>query len=389
MSYYLKNYDDVLLEFNLGKPKLEERVTEILYVNEEKKALFPYGLDITPDGITKWLRQRNIPKNRAYVNEILSAYGLAANDLSGIIDVCKGLSVNDSFWVVSSDFQGTFKEYNLYQNPFSDVLALVAYTGYSTSIKELSTSPEFTTAGMLPKAWRRINNKIYLYKGGTKGYANAGMEPYSEFYAAQVARKMGLNHVTYGLEKWKGILASTCELFTDIDTAYVPIGTIVTSGGIDAVSDYYIGMGEEYFEEFASMLVYDALIINEDRHYGNFGLLRDNKTGRFKTCAPIFDNGYSLFATAMEQDLKDIDNYSKTRMIASCGLSHDDIVKNFCGELQQKQLKQLINFKLVRHEKYNWDEDRFNVIERFIQRRVEYLLSLDKTRLKSRQRLVQ
>ena len=47
--------------------------------------------------------------------------------------LCKGLSLNDSYWVVPSDFSGTFKEYNLYENRFSEVLSLVAYTGVGTA----------------------------------------------------------------------------------------------------------------------------------------------------------------------------------------------------------------------------------------------------------------
>jgi len=378
--YYLKNYDDILLTFVIEKPGLEERVTKIEYVNEDAKALLPPGLEVSPEGLTKWLQRRSIPKNRAYVHEILASYGLQQGDYRAILEVCKGLSVNDSYWVVSTDFNGTFKDYNLYENSFSKVLALVAYTGYATSIKELSTSPEFTTEGMLPKAWRRIKDKIYLYKGGTRGFANAGMEPYSEFYAAQVAQCMGIHHVSYGLEKWKGILASTCELFTDINTAYVPIGIVVKAGGIDAVSDFYHKLGEEYYEELASMLVFDALIYNEDRHYGNFGLLRENRTGNYIGCAPVFDNGYSLFATAMKEDLERIDSYAEARSFASCGVTHENLVKNFCGELQLKQLKRMINFKFERHPQYNLPEERLAVLESFIRKRTEQLLKLEKIR---------
>ena len=43
------------------------------------------------------------------------------------------------------------------------------------------------------------------------------------------------------------------------------------------------------------MLVFDALIYNEDRHFGNFGVLRDNHSGNIIAPAPIFDNGLSLF----------------------------------------------------------------------------------------------
>ena len=83
----------------------------------------------------------------------------------------------------------------------------------------MHSSPEFTTNGMLPKCWRRVSGKVYLYKDGTEGASNTGFEPYSEFYAAQVAQAMGINAIPYNLSKWKGRLCSTCELFTSKDVS--------------------------------------------------------------------------------------------------------------------------------------------------------------------------
>lgn len=58
----------------------------------------------------------------------------------------------------------------------------MAYTGIGQSNAAFTTSPELTTNGMLPKAWRFIQGDgIYLYKGGTFDAANTGNEPYSEF----------------------------------------------------------------------------------------------------------------------------------------------------------------------------------------------------------------
>ena len=90
-----------------------------------------------------------------------------------------------------------------------------------------------------------------LFKGGTTGAANTGNEPYSEFYAAQVAKKMGLNHVPYTLGKWKGIICSVCELFTSKDYSYIPIGRFVTSGkfpGLCTPDESYHGV--TYTERF-------------------------------------------------------------------------------------------------------------------------------------------
>ncbi len=63
------------------------------------------------------------------------------------------------------------------------------------------SSPELTTNGMLAKCWRRIDGKIYLYKAGTSGCANLGKEPYSEYYASQIAKTMGINQFSYNLKK--------------------------------------------------------------------------------------------------------------------------------------------------------------------------------------------
>lgn len=59
-----------------------------------------------------------------------------------------------------------------------------------------------------------------LFKGGTSGAANTGKEPYSEFYASQIAQAMEINHVKYNLAKWKNEICSTCELFTNKNTSY-------------------------------------------------------------------------------------------------------------------------------------------------------------------------
>ena len=177
---------------------------EVISVNEDRKEVFPLDLPLTDEGIIKWLRKRVIPKNRAFVDEILKTLGLSVNNIKGIIDVCMGLSLNDSYWIVPEGFNGSFRDYNLYENRFSKALSLVAYTGVGQSQEAFSTSPELTTQGMLRKAWRFIEGEgIYLYKGGTEGGANTGKEPYSEYYACQIAKQMGLNAVSYELENWK------------------------------------------------------------------------------------------------------------------------------------------------------------------------------------------
>jgi hypothetical protein len=324
-----------------------------------------------------WLSHRTIPKHRELVGDILDSLGVSFGDIKGVIDICFGLSLNDSYWIPQKDFEKTYSEMNLYENEFSSALSLIAYTGkYYGNVKKMRTSPELTTGGMLRKAWRYFGkDSIWLYKGGTFGFANSGNEPYSEYYACQIAERMGINAVHYDLENWMGILASKCKLFTGIDTSYIPIGRIVTEGGIDAVLDYYRQQGEDFYQQLVDMLVFDAVVLNEDRHYGNFGVLRDNKSGEIKAPAPVFDNGISLLCYAMRDDFDDLDNYLKTR---TNPYGHENqfipLAKRVMGKRQRDMLRRLIGFRFEESDLSNLPSWRLRALEELIQERVAELL---------------
>jgi len=123
------------------------------------------------------------------------------------------------------------------------------------------------------------------------------------------------------------------------------------------------------------MLIFDAVICNEDRHFGNFGLKVENRTNKIVGTAPIFDNGLSLFNYAMDDELEDIETYAKTRRMAT---SQDFLLfaKEIITPRQKEKIRKLINFKFKRHRRYNLDKKRLKIIEKFIQIRVKELLGL-------------
>ena len=373
--YYLKEYDNKILQFNIYYDSLGFRVSDILLLTD--KSRLPLGLELSEVGVANWLRKRSIPKNRCFVDSFLSKLGLNINNTKGIIDICKGLSLNDSYWVVEDNFNKTFSECNLYENNFNNILSLIAFTGYGSSIKsKFMSSPELTTQGQLAKCWRRINGNIYLYKSGSFGYANSGLEPYSEFYASEIAKVMGVNYVEYNLSKWKGKLCSSCKLFSDINHSYIPVGYIVEYGGFEAVKNYLISLGDEFYQSFLDMIVFDAVVMNTDRHYGNFGLIIDNKTNQPIKFAPIFDNGASLLPYAMEGEFKSIEavrEYSKSRY----AVMYPDFIetaKKYMTDRQRMALKKLINFKFLKHSRYNLPDKRLKLLEKLINERVLELL---------------
>ncbi|HAG13089.1 MAG TPA: protein kinase, partial [Ruminococcus sp.] len=251
------------------------------------------------------------------------------------------------------------------------------FTGYGSSVTtSLMSSPEFTTNGMLPKCWRRVDGRILLYKGGTSGASNSGNEPYSEFYAAQIAQTLGIRAIPYGLSNWKGELCSTCELFTSKEYAFLPVGRLVTRGGMAAVREYYQKLGAEYVDALNDMLVLDAVICNTDRHYGNFGLLIDNHTNQITAPAPLFDHGNSLFNFAVGGDLQDADSlaaYADSLVPAV----YDDFIgtaKAVMTKRHRDALRKLLNFRFKRHPRYNLPDERMMLIEKEVQRRARLLL---------------
>ena len=227
-SYVLRLYDDPLLRFDAsyGEGLLAGKIeAHVRWFDESKRALLPFPLAPEPDNakLTTWLERRTIPKNREFATQVLAQAGLSIADTLGIIDLCKGLSVNDSFWAERDGENLKFADINLYDNPLDETLAIVAYTGYTSSEKHaIGLSSEWTTDGQFPKAWRHTERGLELWKAGSEWYANAGLEPYSEYLASQLARRLGVNAVDYRIARWKGKLASVCGSMNSKDVSFVP-----------------------------------------------------------------------------------------------------------------------------------------------------------------------
>ncbi len=376
MKFLLRQFDIELLAFDLFLDGINGVVCRVLGVEEKHRSLLPLGMEPTDAGLMSWLRSRVIPRNREFVDQILSQYGLDHNNLLGIIKLCLGLSVNDSYWVVPEGFSGKFQDYNLYDNPFENALALVAYTGYgSVRPSAFSSSPEFTTNGNLRKGWRRLKGKVQLFKGGTTGGANTGNEPYSEFYASQVAECMGLNHVSYRLAKWKGTVCSVCDIFTDKEHSFVPVCRWMPLKNLGEVAKALQTLGEEFYQPFCDMMVFDSLVCNTDRHLGNFGLMVENQSNRPCAFAPLFDHGLSLFPFAMREDFKRLELYAQSRSSAT-GAPFEELTRAFMTERQRNSLHRLFDFHFTQDKNYNLPAWRLRKLEEFLQKRAGQLLKL-------------
>ena len=198
--YVLKSKDKILITFDF-----ESKIKEInginsssysisnIIINQDNRKLLPKNLtDISEKSLLEWVKKRKAPKNRQFVEKILAAYNDNSSPFA-YVDVCKALSVNDTYWIDNEEFQQKWEDVNLYAHPFDDILAYVAFTGYSRKVTGVLSSPEPTTYGMQKKCWSNRENGIYLLKGASDWLNRGGRsDVYSEFYASQIAEAMGL-----------------------------------------------------------------------------------------------------------------------------------------------------------------------------------------------------
>ena len=124
------------------------------------------------------------------------------------------------------------------------------------------------------------------------------------------------------------------------------------------------------------MLVFDAVICNTDRHYGNFGFMIDNKTNTIAAPAPLFDHGNSLFNQAGPEDYESAEAFQQyIDTLVPC--VYDDFfatAKRFMTDENREQLRKLLNFRFKRHVRYNLPPKRLKLMEEQVQKRAMRLL---------------
>ena len=404
-SYVLKLKDIPLVEFSLYvvyeeifDTVVENYSIKINNVHQENKHLLPKKLssNLTEEELLKWINRRKAPKNRQFVEKILSAIDDSDNPMK-YVDVSHALSLNDAYWITNDIMEYKWDELNLYSHPFDEALSYVAFTGYSQKVSGLLSSPEITSSGMLKKCWSNREDGIYLLKGDDVFQSNDGRSQAThEFYAAQVAEAFGIEHIDYGLEEFhhrngNKEIVCICKLFTSENEGFVDASIVAGDKGVDVNNLDMSSLSvqkqfSDWFGEFyADMMVFDSLIINRDRHLGNFGMIVDNNTGEYLRPAPLFDNGCSMLLGASKFDLKE----GYTDYVASLYCKYMDCDKQarlFVQERHISRLRKLLDFQFVKHPKYNISDETLKVMSKFIQERARKIIALYQRKIVDKKR---
>ena len=261
---------------------------------------------LNADCISAWFKSRGIPSWRDGLYNLLDNLGIENKDI--LLNKAFGLSLTDQYWMNPVGKPMDWNDINFFTNDFNShefVEACFENKVFKKGAVDLFT-PNNTSDGMLKKAWIvDENKKRCLLKGSFK---QMDLEPFCEVLASMVAESLQVNHVDYTINIISNKPLSNCECFVGQDTELLSAFSILWNQGIDlkkenAVDVYnkYVKTLEEHGitdvkEKLAKMYVLDYLIVNKDRHLGNFGVIRDVATLDWIDIAPVFDSGQAMYS---------------------------------------------------------------------------------------------
>lgn len=362
-EYYLLNRDVVIAKFSV------DTVYDSITIDEQMVKLPQWFGDLDT-----FILNRRAPKQRENIEELLRLSG--CDTVTGFLDISHALSLVDTFWVKPANSDLCWEEVSLYTHPFNEVIAKTAFEGGLHGRQLSTTSPEYGTDGSFAKCWIREGGTIRLLKRGSSGACNAGLEPYSEYYAGQIIDRFTNEYVSYDLRTHGGRICSVCDIFTSEDYGFLPYAAVDTGNStVASVLRTMASLGLE--EEAKRMFVIDALILNEDRHKNNFGFIVDNRTQEIQGMAPLFDHNVSLLPYAMERD-GDF-SYEGKYFREKGPRIGDEWVKPAAMCLTSDMRKiviELADFSFEKHHKYNLPDQRLEALEAIIRQQAKAVLSI-------------
>ncbi|MDR1604513.1 MAG: excisionase [Gracilibacteraceae bacterium] len=249
--------------------------------------------------LNDWWTGRSIPASRDGIKGALQSLG--EYNTSVLAAKSYGLSLSDQYWLSPKGMGLKWEEVNFFQNDFSKDVGEILFGKVPEDKDNISlVSPDNTSDGWLRKKWIIAEGKRILMKGASNPFQQ---EPFNEAVASAIMRRLKIAHVEYTLTFEGGKPYSLCENFVTPDTELVPAWRILKSHKKDNRDSHYthfLRCGEKLEipgvrEAIDKMLTLDYIIANEDRHYNNFGFIRNADTLEWKGFAPVFDSGTSLW----------------------------------------------------------------------------------------------
>lgn len=265
----------------------------------------------------EWAANRTLSIGRSYAKEILNALRLSQNNRYAVCKACRGLSLEDAYWIRQDGDEACWSEVNLFQNPLSLFITEISLSGRnvtyqgSANLRQKIHTPELTTLGASAKGWIRHTDELYLHKVGkyeipADEILNALHIPHIHY--RQSTEDEVFSYLTRERKEWiygVGETVVNAKIFTSEEIALVTFEEFqifCNAYGLDAYEEAKKIDPEFYLK----MQIADYILNNNDRHEQNWGFFMENETGKLIGYCPLFDHdhAFAAYETVMSQTTK-------------------------------------------------------------------------------------
>ena len=292
---------------------------------------------VTRKSFDDWITLKKISSSRENIQTVFDEYNV--RNTRELFIKNYGLSLTDHYWIKPSDENIKWENINCFENKFSAKMGDILI-GDGIKKEEDGISPESTSGGALPKKWEQREDGIYLIRKSPTVFAQ---DPFNEVIANEIMNRLNINNVEYKIEWKDSIPNSVCKNFLKNDQELIhafELAHIIDFKGERYNTFLTICQKNNIVDikkNLDEMITLDYIIGNTDRHFNNFGFIRNTKTLRFEGFAPIYDSGNSLWYDEHERAIKVV-NDIRSRPFKS---SHDEQIRK--ADLSQFDFDKLKN----------------------------------------------
>ena len=395
--YVLMNKNTPVLAFDYDLARHEAtKITRVENPEYAPMGMFDRHGEVSKRELNYWWHHRAIPTTRAQIDRLLD--NLKLDSTLVLAEKSFGLSLSDCYWINDEDDPKEWATINFFDNGFSDDLGFLTLgqdsAGSSPDAPDYArvdlSSPNSTLGGDLLKKWKIVDGRRVLLKAGV-GFVN--QEPYNEVAATDLhTRLMQPGEFTpYRLFEDGRRIYSACDNLLGPDEELISAWDVIRNvkqpnnySDLRFLVSRYEELGldaDEAMVQLAKMFACDFVLANRDRHYRNFGIVRNVETLQVTRIAPVFDTGSCLWSNAELLDAP-IDFEYMAKPFKLRGMKPADQVKLFTGWFGWLNADALEGYPervaKILGANPNIPERRIETVARQVQKNVSTLLAIAK-----------
>ena len=310
---FLMHKDHIVAEMMLDESGNMKHVR----INKAESEHIPIGGRLNDNRLHNWWKDRATPKTRQGAVTALERLGyMSTNNM--LVDNL-ALSLTDCYWIKPYGTEITWKDVNLFTNPFEDTFGKLTFNPEERiNLQGKTPFIPATSQGEVQKKWCiGTDGTRFLVKGN---YGDNYQQSINEVFASQMHKLLGYSHaVQYSLTEIRLSdertgLGCSCNSFCSENIEAISAWEVLQLRKIKQNESLYyplrdecinLGINAEEFDNFISYeIMTDYLLSNTDRHMNNISILRNPDTLQIIGMAPIYDSENSMFFRNTLQELQ-------------------------------------------------------------------------------------